>query len=72
MREPGDYFEDWGPWGWLWAVGLYVFLLGLLLAPVAVAGQVPAVLPFVALPGAVLLRAADRCAGDSPYLETNI
>lgn len=63
MLEPGDYFRDWGPWGWLWAIGLYAFLSGLLLAPMATAGQAPAALVFVALPGAVLMRASVRGAG---------
>ncbi|MEE9592444.1 MAG: hypothetical protein V3W28_02560 [Thermoplasmata archaeon] len=72
MREASDYFQDWGPWGWLWALGLYVFLLGLLLVPLAMAGQVPAVLFLASLPGAVLMRASGESTRERFRSETNI
>lgn len=72
MREARDYFRDWGSWGWLWALGLYVFLLGLLLLPLAAAGQVPGVLSFASLPGAALMRASAKSTKEPVPSETNI
>jgi hypothetical protein len=70
--EASEYFRDWGFWGWLWALGLYVFLLGLLLIPLAVAGQVPGALLCTSLPGFVLMRASTKSAGEPFRSETNI
>ncbi|MCJ2531417.1 MAG: hypothetical protein LN413_03760 [Candidatus Thermoplasmatota archaeon] len=64
MLEASAYFRDWGPWGWAWAVGLFAFLLGLLLAPLAMSGVTPGALLFAPLPGAVLMRAAATSAGE--------
>lgn len=65
MLEPRDFFRDWGPWGWLWGLGLVAFLLGLFLVPLALAGQVPAVLLFTSTPGAVLMWGSARGAIDA-------
>ena len=72
MLEAIRYFRDWGPWGWVWAVGLYAFLLGLILAPLALAGEVSGVLFFAAIPGAMLMRAAGNSMTGTSGLETNI
>ena len=74
MLEATDYFQDWGPWGWIWAIGLSAFLLGLILAPFAWSGEASGALFFAALPGAVLMRAAAKVNSvrGSSGLETNI
>ena len=72
MLEAKRYFQDWGPWGWVWAVGLHAFLLGLILAPLALAGEVSGVLFFAAIPGAMLMRAAGNSVMSHLGLETNI
>lgn len=72
MLEASAYFRDWGPWGWVWAVGLYAFLLGLLLAPLALAGVTSGALLFAPMPGAVLMRAAATSGVTRLGLETNI
>ena len=72
MLEATDYFRDWGAWGWIWAVGLSAFLLGLILAPLALWGEASGALFFAALPGAVLMRAAVNSVRDGSNLETNI
>lgn len=72
MLEATHYFQDWGPWGWVWAQGLYAFLLGLIVAPLASAGEVPGALFFAALPGALLMRTAVKSVRERPGLETHI
>ncbi len=63
MLEASAYFRDWGPWGWVWAGGLYAFLLGLVLAPLALSGVTPGALLFAPVPGAILMRAGATSAG---------
>ncbi len=72
MLEATRYFRDWGAWGWIWAVGLVAFLLGLILAPLALSGEASGALFFAALPGAVLMRAAANSVRERSGLETNI
>ncbi|MFQ6013100.1 MAG: hypothetical protein ACE5LS_05600 [Thermoplasmata archaeon] len=60
--EPRHFFKDWGVWGWLWALGWFGFILGLLLAPASWGGLLsPGLLLLPAL-GAFLMRASERQA----------
>ncbi|MFQ5553512.1 MAG: hypothetical protein ACE5EW_07345 [Thermoplasmata archaeon] len=58
MLEPEDFGRDWGPWGWVWAFGLWAFLLGLLFASQAFSGSVPWVTVSIPIVGALLMRVA--------------
>jgi hypothetical protein len=64
MLEASAYFRDWGAWGWVWAGGLYAFLLGLLFVPLALSGVAPGALLVAPVAGAVLMRAAATSAGE--------
>lgn len=62
MLEPGAYFKDWGVYGWIWALGWFGFVLGLLLVPESLMGRAsPLVLSLPAL-GALLMVGSVRRA----------
>lgn len=61
MLEPGSFVRDWGIWGWIWALGWFGFVLGILLAPEVLRGHTSSlVLLMPALGAALMLASSER------------
>ncbi|MFQ5838678.1 MAG: hypothetical protein ACE5HJ_07830 [Thermoplasmata archaeon] len=62
MLKPGSFTKDWGIWGWIWALGWFGFVLGILLAPEVLRGHTSFLVLLMPAMGGLLMFASSRKA----------
>jgi hypothetical protein len=62
MLGPHSFARDWGVWGWIWALGWFGFVLGVLLVPDALRGNGPLLVLVLPVIGAFLMLTSSRRA----------
>lgn len=62
MLGPHAFAKDWGMWGWIWALGWFGFVLGILLLPDAIRGNGPLLVLALPVMGALLMLTSSKRA----------